>query len=235
MRSFLRCSAPVCIVTFLACLLAGSVTAYAQTLLTTDFTSFEFRTAAENGQSPATSGAFAGPLYVRERGNEANPELEVQAFLRFDLSGLSDAPIQSATLLLHENNKLNNVNSADMSIARVTGAWDTGATPPQFDITPVVDEFVFGNNGPASAGPTVDIDFAIDITDYVLEWQNDPLSNEGVRLAFAQNAFVGAAFDSTGADAPVLQVVQIVPEPGSLAVWTVVGLLGVVLFRRHRK
>ena len=51
----------------------------------------EFTTAAQNDtvgdDSPAEAGSFAGAsLYVRERANESNPELEVEAFLKFEIS-----------------------------------------------------------------------------------------------------------------------------------------------------
>ena len=183
-----------------------------------------FTTAAQNDtvgdDSPAEAGqaGLTGPLYVRERANENNPELEVEAFLQFDLSGLSNDPIGSATLELHENHKLNSVNSGDLFIARVLEAWDASGNDPVFaeettandgagGITDVADEFMFGNNGSASAGPAVSIDFSIDITTWVQGWLADPSSNHGVRLRIS-DAFVGAAFDDTGANAPRLIVTQ---------------------------
>lgn len=171
------------------------------------FGSFEFQTAADNGQSPATSGQFGDPLYVRERANESNPELEVRAFIQFDTTGIAGAKINSATLNLHENHKLNNANSADMSVAQVATSWDANVVKPTFNQAIVAGtDSVFGNNGAASAGPVVSIDHAIDVTSIVQNWAIDSSSNNGVRLAFVQNAFVGAAFDSVGANAPTLDV-----------------------------
>ncbi len=171
------------------------------------FDSFVFQTAADNGESPAVSGQFNGPLYVRERANENNPELEVRAFLQFNTFGITGTKIESATLNLHQNHKLNNVNSANMSVAQVATAWDPVTTKPTFNQAIVAGtDTVFGNNGPASAGPAVSIDHAIDVTSIVQDWAIDPSSNHGVRLAFAQNAFVGAAFDSVGPNAPTLEV-----------------------------
>jgi hypothetical protein len=88
-----------------------------------------------------------------------------------------------------------------MFLARVTEDWDPSTTVPVFDGTGVADEFTFGNNGPASAGPAVDIDFEIDVTDIVRQWQAGTAENFGFRLSMA-DAFVGAAFDATGPDAP---------------------------------
>jgi len=203
--------------------------------VTTVFDSFEFRTAADNGDSPASAGAqFAGPLFVRERANENDPQLEVQAFLQFDLSGLSDLEIESATLKLHENNKLNSANSASLFLSKVPYLWDTGSNPPVFDEATLPGEFAFGNNGPASAGPVVDIDFDIDVTQFVKDWQADPSSNHGFRIRIGRD-FVGAAFDHTGANAPLLVVTQIVPEPAALVVWTLLAAAAVALGRRKRR
>jgi hypothetical protein len=199
--------------------------------VTTVFDSFEFQTAADNGESPATSGQFAGPLYVRERANESSPQLEVQAFLQFDLSGLSDLEIESAILKLHENDKLNSVNSASLFLGKVPYSWDPVTNKPVFDEAALPGEFVFGNNGPASAGPAVDIDFEIDVTQFVKDWQADPSSNHGFRISI-DDAYVGAAFNETGANAPILIVTQIVPEPAALVVWALLAAAVVALGRR---
>lgn len=168
---------------------------------------FDFTTAALNGESPATTGQFAGPLYVRgRRPNDNNEQLEVQAFLEFDLAGLPNGIVTSATLNLHENNKLNSANSDDLYIARVAAGWNTTDNKPVFDQAIVGgSEFVFGNNGPASAGPAVDIDHSIDVQNIVQNWISNPTSNHGFRLRIADN-FVGAAFDDTGDAAPSLDI-----------------------------
>lgn len=201
----------------------------------------EFTTAAENDtvgdDSPAEGGQFASPLYVRERANENNPELEVEAFLKFDLSGLSDSEILNATLVLNQDHKLNNVNSADLSIARVLEAWDSSGNDPVFaeettsndgvgGITDVADEFVFGNNGPASAGPAVDITHVINLTDWVKLWQADASSNHGVRLRI-DDGFVGASFASAQ-----LIIKQVLPEPATASL-AVIGAAGLLLRRRR--
>jgi len=170
---------------------------------------------------------------VRERANELNPEQQVRAFLKFDLSDLDSGEVLEATLYLHENNKLNSVYNADLLIGRVLTDWDaTGGTAPLFS-DPVAGEFVFGTNGEATEGPAVDIDFAVDVTEFVQAWQTDPSSNFGFRLALAP-AFVGAAFDDTGDFAPVLVITQAVPEPSTLAL-AALGLLGLSLCGRHRR
>lgn len=195
-------------------------------------------TAADNGQSPAAAGQFAGPLYVRERANENDPQLEVEAFLKFDLSGLDPRDIAQATLVLHEDNKLNSANSADLFIARVLEDWDSTGNDPVFaeettandgvnGITDVTEEFLFGNNGPAAAGPVVDITHNIDITSWAQLWLADPANNFGVRLRI-DDAFVGASFDS--AQLIIKQVAA--PEPAT-AVLGVLGFAGLVMRRRR--
>jgi len=190
-----------------------------------------FTTAAKNGESPATSGQTTGPLYVRERADNESPErpeLQVQAFMTFDLSSLAGLDVASAVLMMHETNKLNNVNSADMFIARVVEAWNTSGMLPVYgepsvdglesagpDGTDVADTAFFGNNGPASAGPVVSIDHQFDMTAWVTQWLADPSSNHGVRLHM-EDAFAGATFfDSAGPDAPRLVVTFAVPEPAT--------------------
>ena len=204
---------------------------------TTTFADFEFRTAAADGTSPASAGAqFAGPLFVRERRDGTPTSQMVRAFLKFDLSGLDSGEVLEATLYLSENHKLNSVYSADLLIGKVLNDWDaTGGTAPVFSDA-VDGEFVFGDNGPASAGPVLDppILHEIDVTDFVKAWQADPSSNFGFRLALDVD-FVGAAFDYTGDYAPVLVITQAVPEPSTFILGAL-GLLGLGFcgWRRRR-
>jgi len=210
-------------------------------ITTTTLSSFEFQTAADNGESPATTAAFAGAeLFVRERGNEDNPENEVQAFLRFDLSSLSDDAILSATLNLHQFDRLNTANgNAPLFISLVTEDWSVnGPVPPKPTFnqsggtTTIAGEFQFGDNGPTGSAAT-DIDFAIDVTDWVAFWLNNPDDNFGMRLRIDDN-FVGAAFDHTGLDAPTLVVEQIfIPEP-STGTAVLLGMTGLLAVRRRR-
>ncbi|MFC1806567.1 DNRLRE domain-containing protein [Planctomycetota bacterium] len=194
----------------------------------------EFQTAARNGASPAPTGSrVAGaPLFVRERANDSDPQLEVRAFLKFDLAEmLTQADAVSATLNLHEFNKLNNVNNAPLYIAAVTEAWDATTNLPSFgQLIDGASEFSFGTNGPANAGAAVDIDFAIDVANIVRGWQADPSSNHGLRIRIG-DSFVGAAFDHTGPDAPQL-VIEHIPEPTTMALLALGGI-GLVVRRRR--
>jgi arylsulfatase A-like enzyme len=161
------------------------LTAQGQNFTKAEFGLQEFTTAARDGVSPAASAAFAGAqLFVRERGNNLEPELEARAFLQFDISSLDSRAIQSATLNLHEFNKLNSNNASNLSIARVLSDWDTSGDDPVFDDA-VADEFVFGTNGRDTAGAAVDIDHVIDVTDIVKFWHENPSQNFGFRLALA--------------------------------------------------
>ncbi|MCA9267111.1 MAG: LamG domain-containing protein [Planctomycetales bacterium] len=198
----------------------------------------DFTTVSKSGESPGTSGLFAGPLYVRERANGANPELEVEAFIKFDLSGVS-GDITSATLVLPETNKLNNSNSANIFMAQVLEDWDSMGLDPVFgdgllDGTDVTGELLIGTNGVASAGPAVDIDHFVDITALAQLWLSDPASNFGLRLRL-NDAFVGAAFDANSVRLILGQQVQ-VPEPTSVAAWLLVaGLAMFAAVCRRRK
>ncbi len=204
-----------------------------------DFSNFAFTTAAKNGQSPATAGAFAGAeLFVRNRTSSETPEqpaLKVQAFLEFDLADLGQTKIDRAVLLLHEYDKLNSIHSEELLIGQVADAWDLDGNRPAYDQA-LVDgtEFIFGDNGPASAGPAVDILHEIDVTDIVQAWQLDPSSNHGFRLAI-DAGFVGAAFNHTGDLAPLLVVTYGVPEPASAALLGCGLLLGIPLLVRFRR
>ncbi len=80
-------------------------------------------------------------------------------------------------------------------------------------------------------GPAVDIDFNIDVTSFVQNWQADPSTNHGFRLRL-DDGFVGAAFDHTGENAPMLLVTQVidaaVPEPTTaVMVWTLLSVCGI--------
>jgi hypothetical protein len=175
---------------------------------------FLFTTASDNGQSPATSGAAGLPtgteLFVRERGNETDPQLEVQAFLQFDLSDLAGVVPEKVYLTLHQNHKLN-TNSENMYLGQVADPWDLVNTPA-FDQAIVGTEILIGENGPGGASTAKD--YKIDVTDIVRDWLRDPASNHGFRLRIDDD-YVAAAFDHVGPLAPDLEVV--VPEPATMA------------------
>ncbi|NQT52155.1 LamG domain-containing protein, partial [bacterium] len=192
------------------------------------------QTVDRNDLAPAAaSWAGSGPFYIRERGDQASPNMEVRAFFQFDLTDLGTWPIHGALLKLHEFNKLNSANSKDMGLAVVDAPWTPGSNDPLWNQAIVSgSEISIGTNGPASAGPAVSIDFYIDVTDILLAWQADPLSNHGFRLRFLNDNFVGAAFDLTGPDGVQLIVLQNVPEPGTL---TLLALGGLGLLRRRRR
>jgi len=208
---------------------------------TTGFAMDEFQTAAKNGESPATGGQFAGPLYIRERSNDATPEFEVRAFMKFDVAGLDADDVLNATLLMHETSKLNDVNQAQIFAALVTDDWDATSNKPTFDqAVDSASEFRIGQNGAASAGPDVDRYFGIEMTDWVKDWLSGSASNYGLRLRFG-DAHVGAAFDESGDFAPRLIVTSVrsatgvIPEPSTLVVWSLLGGLGMGLgWRRQR-
>ncbi len=194
---------------------------------------FEFQTAARNGESPATSGVSGLPsgteLFVRERGNDNDPFQEVRAFLKFDTSVLDGITFTQAILKLHEFDKLND-NIEELYIAQVTEDWDPTTNKPTFDqLVDAGSEFSFGNNG--VGGRAQDIDFEIDVTDIVRQWQADPSSNYGFRLRI-DDYFVAAAFDHTGPLAPELLIR--IPEPASVVLLMLAGLC-LASFRCRRK
>lgn len=166
-------------------------------------------TSADVGQS--FGGTDVRPYYVRERTSSgSSQELRTRLFLQFDLSDLVDPalPITEAYLRVHQFNRLNTVNSADLELARVSDPWSTTAgSLPVFDTTGVADAFIFGNNGDFGMAVTASgyysgtpgvpgDDGGFDVTRTVQSWQDGSSANHGLRLAFADLAFVGAAFSA---------------------------------------
>lgn len=179
----------------------------------------DYVTAARNGDSPAVSAQWGGgtDFFVRGRrggASNGNPQLETQLFFRFDLSSLLDLALESVTLELNQNSKLNAVNSGDLYLATVTEDWNSSGSAPGFNSTGTADEFVFGNNGPASAGPAVDRSFSIDLTTQAAAWLDGTQDNFGLRMRI-EDEFAAASFLVSGENAPRLVVTQ-VPAPGIL-------------------
>ncbi|MGE9271246.1 MAG: DNRLRE domain-containing protein, partial [Verrucomicrobiales bacterium] len=141
---------------------------------------------------------------IRERSGNFF-ERRNQMFFKFDLSSVS-GQLQNANLRIHQINRLNTVNSADIELATVDQAW--AATPgsyPVFSSTPVSNETIIGNNsdfgtaiaasGFYSGTPGVPgTDAGFDVTSLVEGWFNGSTPNNGLRLAFPVEFNGAAAF-----------------------------------------
>lgn len=163
-----------------------------------------------NVAGDASSGwGEAGDTFVRSRATGGpNQEYKTQLFLLFDLSGIS-GQVTGARLRIHQDHRLNDANSADLQLARVTESWSTTAgSYPVYDATGVADAFVFGNNG--DFGTAVDAsgffsgtvgvagtDEGFDVFPMVEGWAGGSASNYGFRVAFNEEAHVGSAFSET--------------------------------------
>ncbi len=156
----------------------------------------------------------AGSLYVRERSASASSQqTRTQLFLKFDIESVL-ADILTASLRIHQKDRLNDIYSGDLQLARVTEAWDntSGTNYPIFDVTAVTDAFIFGNNsdfgtaadasgffsGTAGLPADDDDDSGFDpsgaISSMVSGWESGALANNGIRIAFASRGLTGAAF-----------------------------------------
>lgn len=216
-------------------LLVISATASAG-LITTTIDLGSYITTDRNGLSPATDAQWVGgsDFFVRgRRGGESNnnPQLEAQLFFTFDLSAIASYyEFISATLELTQNSKLNGVNSGDLFLATVDSAWDTGSNMPGFNTTSTKNEFKFGTNGPANAGPALNRDFAIDLSTQVGSWLDGSQNNHGLRMRI-EDEFAGASFLTTAEQGPRLVIVSQVPTPTPLAL---LGLGIAILAWRQR-
>ncbi|WP_372808920.1 sulfatase-like hydrolase/transferase, partial [Pontiella sp.] len=150
--------------------------------------------------------AGSGTLFVRSRATNRLEE-KTRCFLRFDLSGIPQN-IESARLRIHQIDRLNDSNTGDLQLARVTDFWDAAVgSYPLFDGTGVTNGFVLGNNG--DFGLDVDAsgfysgtvgvpgtDAGFDVTAMVQAWCEGTAPNYGFRIAFDQTGNVGAAFST---------------------------------------
>lgn len=128
-----------------------------------------------------------------------------QMFFRFDLNNIP-AQLESARLRLHQFNRLNTVNSQDIELAEVEQAW--AASPgnyPIFASTPVSNARIIGNNSDFGTAieasgffsgtvGTAGTDAGFDISDSVDDWISGASTNNGFRLAFANQGNVASAF-----------------------------------------
>ncbi|MFC7337695.1 sulfatase-like hydrolase/transferase [Haloferula chungangensis] len=144
------------------------------------------------------------PLTIRER-EGSNPQWRTRMFFKFDLSTVPGS-LESASLRLHQFNRLNEVNWEDIELAVVDQAWsDTPGSYPLFSSTPVKDATTIGNNrdfgtaidasGFFSGTPgTPGSDAGFDVTPMVTNWLSGNTPNHGWRLAFAAPFNGGSAF-----------------------------------------
>ena len=118
-------------------------------------------------------GVFGTPLYLRERTNENQPQLEVRADLNFDLSGFS-TPVMMATLEFTAYT-LNDLT--DFTVGRIVPGG-----------TDFEREFEDGISVPETFSGAQDVEnYSIDVTTIVNTWISDPATNLGFRIQLDTN------------------------------------------------
>lgn len=144
----------------------------------------------------------AGNFFIRERdlGN-SNPQRQGRLYLQFDLAGIpSNATISAASIRVHQYSKLNSKTdtSSDIELAPVLQAWSNSAGAfPLYEVS-VGTTTRLGNNAQFGTDEYSSGFFGgtegVDITSLVSEWVENPSENHGLRIAFADDTVVGAAF-----------------------------------------
>ena len=201
---------------------------------------YSFLPATNIGGSATFLSAGNSPL-VGPPGGQS--EHDLNTLIQFDLTGVPYAPdaVTSATLNLYliDSTAFNsNVASpsptkpVDLSLHEITGSWSettTWSTKPTFNAAAEDLVTVTGINQWVS----------LDVTDLVMDWLNNPVSNNGMLIQQTNFVATGmlfhvAVFDSSGATAEFRPFLNIVPEPsgGALALS---GLLALVVRRGARR
>jgi hypothetical protein len=183
-----------------------------------------------------------GTIKVRERQpNDSQFSQHISAFLNFDLTFLPNfdpARGDTAEFQLDYEGALNAVNNVPMYVGQITGgAWSSSSLPSYNWATKsgatigpgsqtrekVIVSDIYSTIPPGSPLGT----YSVDVTDIVNAWINLPDQNYGVGV-YIGNHFQGAGFDN-----PQLTI-NIVPEPATLLVWSLLAALGVAFGWRRR-
>ena len=233
--------------TLAACTAIAASSANAATIVELDSSSTGFQAiavAADGDDVTGVDGARPGPYWVRSRSNTSQTDRYYRSFIQYDVSSLTPADVNdpgfSATFSVTQNYGSSSAEIAILVGANDGGAWNTTTSTPEYawgaaseDVVTLVentDPFIAGTLGVAA--DEVSVTHTVDVTTIVQNWVNGVYDNEGFAV------FEGVAPTKTSSNQnniwsfedPTLTL-NIVPEPGSLAL---MALGGLCVMRRRR-
>jgi hypothetical protein len=166
--------------------------------------------ASNQAGAPLTSALCVTPSNVRTSTGllvlGTSSGTDNRGFLKFDLSGITDKPIDRAVLRIYENTAQDLASAGNITLSRVTSDWtDAGVlyTQSKFDLS-------------SSFYDPANVDFYtdIDVTSTVLAWLSNPSTNYGFSL---QGTGAAKYFDGFyGLTPPELVITYAVPEPSTI-------------------
>ncbi len=171
------------------------------------------QTVGDSEWTQSTAGSTENStFFMRVRSPITNsPSLRTVLFLQFDVSSIgANQEVESATLTLTASGRLDTY-TANMNMAGVTNAWDTGGTNyPLFDAaTWDLADTGLTNRVATTPGDTA---VGVDVKTYVDAWVSGAQTNNGLQLSLSvQNAGL-AFYDTTmngGVNQPKLNVVTL--------------------------
>lgn len=178
---------------------------------------------------------FTTDLYVRGSSVAANTARRVQLFLQFDLTALAADQINTATLEFSAfslNDLTAAINNPNLFVSQLAADWAAGQ--PTFDAAAIGSPI---DGGGVTSGLGTDQDaggvfrnvtgYSIDVTSIIQNWQGGDANNGFLLQLGDSTSNQGIGIDG----ATVMLNVDAIPEPSSMGLLSVAGLL---LLRRRR-